>query len=101
MTPACTTLTHMAHVGIRALQQNASEVVRRAAAGETIDITDRGRLVARLVPVSGDSIDDLLATGQARPATRPITDVLAQQPLPTGEGPTAGEILAEMRQDER
>lgn len=91
----------MAQVGIRALQQNASEVVRRAAAGETIDITDRGRLVARIVPVSGGSIDDLLASGQARPATRPMTDVLAQPPMPAGEGPTASEILAEMRQGER
>ena len=48
----CATLPHMPrnHVGVRALQQNASEVVKRAAAGEIIDITDRGRLVARMVP---------------------------------------------------
>ncbi len=31
---------HMTTVGIRALKQNASEVVRQAAAGDVITITD-------------------------------------------------------------
>lgn len=91
----------MSSVGIRALQQNASEVVRRAAAGETIDITDRGRLVARMVPISSGSIADLIASGQAVPAKRRLAEVVAEHPPLKGDGPTAGEILAEMRRDER
>jgi len=89
----------MASVGIRALQQNASEVVRRAAAGETIDITDRGRLVARMVPISGGSIADLIASGQAQPAKRRIADVVAEYPPLEGDGPPLSEILDEMRAD--
>lgn len=89
----------MASVGIRALQQNASEVVRRAAAGETIDITDRGRLVARMVPISSGSIADLIASGQAMPAKRRLTDVVAEYPPLKGDGAPLSEILDEMRPD--
>ena len=37
----------MARIGIRELRQNASEYVRRAEKGEVIEVTDRGRPVAR------------------------------------------------------
>jgi prevent-host-death family protein len=33
------------------LKQNASEVARQAAAGDVIAITDRGKPVARIVPL--------------------------------------------------
>ena len=59
-------MTYMGSVGVRALQQHASEVVPRAAAGEIVEITDRGRPVARLVPTA--SLSDLLA--EARQAER-------------------------------
>jgi prevent-host-death family protein len=39
-------------VGLRELRQDASELVRRAEAGEEIDITVSGRLAARLVPAA-------------------------------------------------
>ncbi len=38
----------MAEVGIRALKQNASEVVARVEAGEEITVTNRGRPVAKI-----------------------------------------------------
>ncbi|MCX6410098.1 MAG: type II toxin-antitoxin system prevent-host-death family antitoxin, partial [Actinobacteria bacterium] len=37
----------MDQIGIRALKQNASAVVARAAAGEALIITDNGRPVAQ------------------------------------------------------
>ncbi|NBO67964.1 MAG: type II toxin-antitoxin system prevent-host-death family antitoxin [Actinobacteria bacterium] len=37
----------MREVGIRALKQNASEVIADVALGETIVVTDRGRQVAQ------------------------------------------------------
>lgn len=96
------TLPHMAReqVGVRALQQNASEVVKRAAAGEIIDITDRGRLVARIVPAHLRGMEALRNAGFVRDATRSLADL--PPPLPTGPGErTLGEILAEQREDER
>ena len=40
----------MEPVGIKALKNKLSEYVRAAAAGETVLVTDRGRVVAELVP---------------------------------------------------
>ena len=92
-------MTYMATVGIRALQQNASAVVARAEAGEVIGVTERGRLVAQLVPASGRPRTELLAdAGLLRRSTRSLADLPA--PLKPGER-TANEILAEMRADER
>jgi len=38
-------------VGIRELKQHASSVSRRVANGESVEVTDRGRPVARIVPI--------------------------------------------------
>lgn len=59
----------MADVGIRALQQNASAGVARAAAGETITITitERGRPVARMVPVRQSRLQELIDAGLVDP----------------------------------
>lgn len=84
-------------VGIRALQQHASEVVRRAAAGETLTITDRGRPVARIVPLITSPLDRMIAEGLASPASLPeLPDLLE----PSGEA-GLGELLADSRTDER
>lgn len=40
----------MRSVGIKALKDRLSEYVRAAAAGETVLVTDRGEVVAELVP---------------------------------------------------
>ena len=40
----------MSTVGLKTLKNKLSEYVRRAAAGETVVITDRGRAVAEIVP---------------------------------------------------
>lgn len=90
----------MASVGIRSLQQNASEVVARAAAGETIEITLRGRPVARLGPVIESTYEALVRAGEITPATLRISDL--PPPLPADPSrPTLSELLAEARADER
>ncbi len=40
----------MQSIGIKALKNRLSEYVRAAAAGETVLVTDRGQVVAELVP---------------------------------------------------
>ena len=93
------TLAHMTEsVGSRALQQHASEVVRRAAAGETLIITHRGRPVARLVLLGRNPRERLVAEGLARPARRRARDL--PPPLPAS-GPPVSELLADARRDER
>ena len=86
-------------VGVRALQQHASEVVRRAAAGEVVEITDRGRPVARMVPLAASPLDALTAAGLARPARAAMRDLPV--PLPAAAGLSLSGILADQRSDER
>lgn len=83
-------------VGIRALQQHASQVVARVAAGEVLVVTDRGRPVARLVPYTADTLTALVDAGLARPA---VLDpgALADPPA----GPPLTDALAQVRGDER
>ena len=96
------TLTHMAReaVGVRALQQNASEVVKRAAAGEIVDITDRGRLVAHLVPASSTGLQGLVDAGVVRQASRSIRDLPPAIPVRPGQ-PSASDVLDQQREHER
>lgn len=53
---------------MRELRQNASEYLKRVAAGERVEITSRGRPVAMLVPVPEDQWDVLIAAGRIHPA---------------------------------
>jgi prevent-host-death family protein len=94
-------MTHMNEpVGIRELQQHASKVVARAAGGEEIEITDRGRPVARIVPLRRSQFEQLADAGRLRPPVRPMTELPPLIEVDPG-ALTASEILAEMRADER
>ena len=68
----------MRRVGIRVLKNKLSEYVRLAAEGETIAITDRDRVVARLTPPEPDLRKmtheerwaEMIRRGTVTPATR-------------------------------
>jgi len=91
----------MERIGVRELNQNTSQVLARVSGGETVEITDRGHPIARLVPVSDDrsTLARLVAVGRAVPpaSTGPV-------PLPPklgDEGVDVAATLAEMRDEER
>jgi prevent-host-death family protein len=86
----------MSQVGVRALKQNASAVVAEAAGGEVVTITDRGRPVARLVPVRRSRLEELLESGQARPSRRRLSDLGLPEP-----GASLSAELDAMRSEER
>jgi prevent-host-death family protein len=58
----------MERIGVRELRQHASRYLARVATGETIEVTDRGRPVALLVPTHQDRWQSLVASGQVVPA---------------------------------
>jgi prevent-host-death family protein len=90
----------MMSVGVRELRQRASELLRLVERGETVEVTDRGRPVAVLAPIPGrGALDELLATGQIDPGHGNVDDL--PEPLDFGDGPTASEVLAALRRDER
>ncbi len=81
---------------MRALKQNASAVVARAASGESVTITDRGRPVAQMVPLGASQLLRLIESGRARQARRPLRDLPAPAP-----GPSLSASLAASRDEER
>ncbi len=91
----------MRSIGIRQLRQQASRFLRDVERGETVEVTDRGRPVALLVPVpSVDRIEGLFASGRLVPAEGDLLEL--GEPLePSGGAPLPSEALADARADER
>ncbi len=91
----------MGSSGIRELRQRASELLRRVEAGETIEITDRGRPVAVLAPLPDQGpIERLRATGDLEPAAADLSDLADPLPLAPGQDPPS-RVLERLRRDER
>jgi len=91
----------MQRIGVRELNQQTSRVIERVRRGEIVEITDRGQLVARLVPATSapESLERLVSEGRAMPPT--ITGAL---PMPAVLGDPAvnvADTIAAMRDDER
>lgn len=90
----------MSDVPVRELNQNTAAVLARVKHGEQIDITERGRVIARLIPAQENPLSALLESGKLHPATANA----AAAPRPVGPVRTdheAGELLREMRDSER
>ena len=84
---------------MRELRQNASKYLARVAADhQPIEITDRGRPVARLVPIATDDWENLIAVGEITPAD-PGVAIDAIEPVEAE--PSASELLQELREHER
>jgi prevent-host-death family protein len=89
----------MKTVGLKVLKNRLSEYVRAAAAGETVVITDRGRVVAELVPPRPKPesvIERGVREGWIRPAVRGPD--WPPQPTPI-EGYTLEQLLADLGED--
>lgn len=89
----------MATVGLKILKNKLSEYVRRAAAGETIVITDRGRPVAELMPPRKEPesiIDRGIREGWIRPAKRGPHWPPKGKPVP---GLTFDQLMADLEKD--
>jgi prevent-host-death family protein len=88
----------MASVGVRELRQRASELLRRVEAGETIEITDRGRPVAVLAPLPDQGpYERLRAAGDVEPGRQDWRDL--PDPLPTKTGVPASVVLTRQREE--
>jgi prevent-host-death family protein len=91
----------MERMGVRQLQQNAATAVRRVRKGERIEVTDRGRPVAVLVPVThGNALDALEAGGRLVRAEGDALEVGPAIRLPRGAEPPSRR-LARLRAAER
>lgn len=90
----------MRSIGVRELRQNASQYLRLVEAGESVEVTDRGRPVALLVPVPETPKERLIRLGILTPAKKKgrLSDIVPLPPVPPGT-PTLSELLERDRDD--
>ncbi len=64
----------MERIGVRELRQHASCYLARVKAGETVEVTERGELVALLVPPTpaSNARERLIASGRLTPGSGPL-----------------------------
>lgn len=96
----------MATVPVRELSHHTARCLALVKSGESVDITERGRVIGRIVPV--DPEDDvrsrLVAQGRVRPATRGRAELLAQLrhgATAVDQDNSASAALADLRDGER
>lgn len=89
----------MRKVGLKTLKNKLGEYVRLAAAGDTVVITDRGRIVAEIVPPRsqlGSTIERGMREGWITPAIRGQDWPPPSKPVP---GLTLEQLLADLDRD--
>lgn len=89
----------MEQIPIRTLNQNTAGVLELVERGETVEITNRGKPIARIVPVVEGELDDLIAAGVVTPPT--IAGPISMPRAKAEPGADAGELVSTMRDEER
>ncbi|MEV6306860.1 type II toxin-antitoxin system prevent-host-death family antitoxin [Actinoplanes sp. NPDC051861] len=89
----------MEQIPIRTLNQDTAGVLARVERGETLEITNRGQPIARIVPIGADPLADLIADGVVVPPT--VTGPVPMPQHQPGDGPESGELLSALRDEER
>jgi prevent-host-death family protein len=89
----------MTRIGVRELRQHASRYLERVKAGEVVEVTERGKLVALLIsPTPAVAVrDQLVASGRLQPAKGGFH--LPERRPVAPEGTTGSDALEELRQE--
>jgi len=89
------------YVGVRELNQQLSKILAMVKTGSSIDITEHGVPIARLVPYTTDQesvFEQYLAAGLIRPAVDPA-GVLSVKPVPYKGEVALSEAILRERED--
>ncbi len=100
MTTSKKVKVHNVSVGVRELRQSASQILDQVKEGISVEITEHGVPVARLIPITKSLYEEYIAAGLIIPAENPIT----QFKMPTFKlkgKKTSTEILMEIRAEAR
>jgi len=87
----------MERVGVRELRREASAILRRVAAGETVEVTDRGRSVAVLLRAMPAGLARLESEGLVRRADGDLLELAPFQLQPGAGEPSR--LVAEGRDE--
>lgn len=89
----------MSEVPVRELNQDTAGVLARVKRGESIDVTERGTVIARLVPAESHPLAELIGSGRLHLATVSGPAPRPREPVRTED--EAGELLRRLRDEER
>ena len=86
----------MERIGVREPRQHASRYLDRVKSGETVEVTERGQLVALLVPPdpARGARERLIADGHLIPSSGVL-----RLPRRVKAGRASGAVLDELRED--
>ena len=90
-------MSHMERIGVRELRREASAILRRVAAGETVEVTDRGRPVAVLLRAMPAGLARLEGEGLVRRADGDLLELAPVQLQPGAGEPSR--LVAEGRDE--
>lgn len=90
-------------IGVRELRQHASRWLERVQQGESFTVTERGKPIARLGPLSEEIKDwrqEWIERGLMSAASKPASIILESQPVTIAPGTrSTQEILDDIRRD--
>ena len=95
------TQTRIKLVGVRELRQNLSVHLDRVKKGETLQVTEFGRVVALLSPLPAEKLtplERLVREGRAKAPTGSLKDRRPPQPAVPGD-PKSEDLLAAEREE--
>ena len=89
----------MTRIGIKELRQNASKYLEKVKRGETIEVTERGTLIAVITSPNKEvtEFEGLVARGQLIPATTQFQ--IPQDRRKAGLEDTSAKVLSELREE--
>ena len=93
-------------VNVTDLKAGLSAYLKRVKAGEEVIITERGRAIARVVPLdrpgpSPARYEEMIKAGIIRPGRRDLPDDILDEPLPDDPGDSVLKALLEERESGR
>ena len=90
-------------IGVRELRQNASRYLSLVKAGETVEVTERGQLVALLTPPhrAQTTRERLIAAGRLIPASSPTGRLRSPRPVSIAADEPTNQQLLDAERDER
>lgn len=84
----------MAEVGIRELRDHLSKYLDEVQQGNDVIVTDRGRAIAQILPMNGEStLDRLIREGRVTPAKTRVRS----RPRPIKAKGTVSDLVADQR----
>ncbi|MGN6090483.1 MAG: type II toxin-antitoxin system Phd/YefM family antitoxin [Actinomycetes bacterium] len=93
----------MERIGVKELRQNASRYLAMVKGGETVEVTERGTLVALLSPPgkSRRARDRLVSAGRLIPAAARTGRLRSPRPVVVAAGEPTNEELLDSEREER